>query len=376
MKKLILVVTEDKWVLTHRLPLAKKAAEQGYSVVVVTRVTKYKEEIERHGIRVIPSGISRGELRPLDEIKAILELVAIYKKERPAVVHHIGIKNILYGGLAARIVGVGSIVNAFAGLGFVYTSDHWKAALIRPILNSGLRRLHSGKGVRVIFQNPDDLELLKQLRVVRPGQSVLIRGSGVDLDHYSVVPEPFGVVTVVMAGRLLWDKGVGVYAEAGRLLKKRGVAVRLQLVGAPDTQNPSSVNEEQLRNWVAEECIEWIGYSENMPEIWAKASIAALPSFYGEGVPKSLLEAAACGCPLIATDSPGCREIVLHKENGILIPIKDPESLADAIELLVNKPQLRAKMGCKSRKIVEDHFSDKLVASRTVAVYQQLTGQE
>ncbi|TCK18108.1 glycosyltransferase involved in cell wall biosynthesis [Thiogranum longum] len=372
MKKLLLVVTEDKWVLTHRMPLIRAAIDHGFSVSVVTRITQYKEDIEKHGVEVIPVSVTRGGVNPFDEIRAIVELSSIYKRIKPDLVHHIGIKNILYGSIAARILKVPGIVNAFAGLGYIYSSEHWKARSIRPFLNMVLRLLHRGCKIRVIFQNPDDLNLMLNLGVVSSSQAVLIRSSGVDLERFSQTLEPRNNMTAVMAGRLLWDKGVGVFAEAGKLLNNRNVNVRLQLVGEPDSQNPSSVNQKQLEQWQADGYLVWSGHSEDMPGIWANSNIGVLPSFYGEGVPKTLLEAGASGRPLIATDSPGCREIVRHDFNGVLIPERDPVALADAIERLVNDPELRKRMGDNSRKIVEDEFSDKLVASQTMELYREI----
>lgn len=375
-KKLLLLITEDKWFLTHRLPLAKEAGAQGFDIVVVTCITKYKSDIESLGYRVVPLKISRGGTQPIDELRSMMALMSIYRHEKPDIVHHIGIKNILYGTFSAKRVGVKCVVNAFSGLGFLYTANHWKARLLRPLLNMVLKYLHAQDGVRVVFQNPDDMALMQRMGIVGTDQAVLIRGSGVDLERFVPAPEPEGDIRCVMAGRLLWAKGLGILAEAGRILKDRNLNVRLQLVGEPDFQNPSSVDERQLREWESAGLVEWLGYSENMPAVWLSANIGILPTFYGEGVPKVLLEAAASGRPLIATDAPGCREIVEQGENGFLVPVKDPQALADAIQMLAENPILRKRMGEKSRQIVEQHFSGKQVALSTVEVYQQLLASE
>lgn len=366
--KLLFVVTEDWYFVSHRLPLAVAAREAGFDVVVATRVGEHGETIRAAGIRLIPLGLSRRRGNPFQEI---LTLVRLYRRERPDIVHHVALKAVLYGALAARVAGVPGRVNAVTGLGWLFTSAKGITRIIRPAVRLTLAWLLKARGSLTIVQNPDDRDLL--IRSHLPEHRLrLIRGAGVDTVAFYPVPEPSGTVCIVLAARMLWDKGVGEFVEAARLLTQAGVHARFVLVGDPDPGNPASVSEASLRAWHEKNGVEWWGRRDNMPAVLHMAHIACLPS-YREGLPKSLLEAAACGLPIVTTDAPGCREIVRDGDNGFLVPVRDAQALAVALQGLIDNSVLRAEMGLRSREIVLAHFSREQIIAETLAVYRELT---
>ena len=303
-----------------------------------------------------------------------MEIVKIYRREKLDIVHHVAVKPVLYGSLAARITGVSVVVNALTGLGFIFIARGWKASILKRLVAFAYRLAFSAKNSIGIFQNPEDLKLFVDAKVINNKKGVLIRGSGVDMSHFIHIPEPAGVSIVVLASRMLWDKGVGEFVEAAKILRKDGVKCRMILVGNPDPENPASIPEETLIRWHSEGVIEWWRHREDMTEVFAKSNIVALPS-YREGLPKVLLEAASCGRAIVATDVPGCREIVRHNRNGFLIPPYDSKSLADALKTLIENPELRAKMGRRGREIVMAEFSEEIVVEQTMELYKRINPQ-
>jgi glycosyltransferase involved in cell wall biosynthesis len=375
-RKILFLVTEDWYFCSHRLPIARAAQEEGFEVVVAARISRHRACIEEEGFRVISLGMRRSGKNILHELLAGLEILKIYWQERPDLVHHVALKPVIYGSLAAMITGVPVVINALAGLGFVFASNHWKAKLLKPWVRHTLRLLLNLQRSKLILQNPDDQRLLTQSGTVSEDRTVLIRGSGVDITRFQVSPEPEnGQVVVALVARMLRDKGVAEFAEASRLLKRSGVSFRAILVGAPDPENPTSIPESQLIAWQSEGLVEWWGHRGDISSVWAQAHIAVLPTTYGEGVPKSLLEAAACGRPIIATDVPGCREIVLAGSNGLLVSVRDAASLSKAIAQLVGDRDLRLRMGAEGRKLVEQQFSESLVVARTLDLYRSMSGR-
>jgi glycosyltransferase involved in cell wall biosynthesis len=261
-------------------------------------------------------------------------------------------------------------VNAVAGLGWLFTSTKGMMRLIRPVVRWTLARLLNAQGSRTIVQNPEDRALL--IRTHLPETHLrLIRGAGVDTISFHPVPEPSGSVCIVLAARMLWDKGIGEFVEAARLLTEAGVKARFLLVGDPDPGNPASVSEATLHAWHGHNGVEWWKRRENMPDIFHTTHIACLPS-YREGLPKVLLEAAACGLPIVTTDVPGCREIVREGDNGFLVPVRDAPALAGALRRLIDNVALRAEMGRRAREIVLAEFSQERVITETLAVYHEL----
>ena len=369
--KLLYFVTEDWYFCSHRLALAIAAQKAGYEVVVVTRVNQHAELIRSHGLKLIHFELSRRSRNPFIEFGMIWRLLRIYREEQPDIVHHVALKPVLYGSIAARLTGVPAVVNALAGLGFLFISKHFQARVIRLLVESAFRLLFNDPNVRVIFQNPDDMALLTSHGVLVTKQGVLIRGSGVCTLQFNVTPEVYGLPLVVLASRMLWDKGIAEFVEAVRQLRGQGVAARFALVGEGDPDNPASISNKQLSQWQNEGIIEWWGQRDDMPRVFAQSHIVCLPS-YREGLPKVLVEAAACGRPIIATDVPGCREIVHDGENGLLVPAKDFYALANALRQLIDNPSLRIAMGKRGREIVESKFSIEHVVTQTLTLYKEL----
>ena len=370
-KKLLFLATEDWYFCSHRLPPARAAQAAGYDVVVATRVDLRGAEIMAEGFKLVPIGLRRRSRNPFREVAAIAEIAQIYRRERPDIVHHVALKPVLYGSLAALLVRRPAVVNALAGMGFLFTSTSRTASVLRSAVSRIFRvLLNAGRSV-LILQNPDDEAMLVSGGLVAPSRVRLIRGSGVDIERFAPTPEPGGTPVVMLPSRMLWDKGVGEFVAAAGALRVRGVVARFVLVGDGDADNPASIPDAQLKAWHDSGLIECWGRCEDMPAALAQAHIVCLPS-YREGLPKVLLEAAACARALVATDAPGCREIVRHGENGLLVPLRDAASLADAFERLLGDPALRFRMGQKGRHMVELEFSEAKVAQETLAVYREM----
>tara|TARA_Y100001960_G_scaffold120171_1_gene128541 strand:- start:1553 stop:2686 length:1134 start_codon:yes stop_codon:yes gene_type:complete len=365
--KLLFVVTEDWYFVSHRLSLAMAACEAGYDVAVATRARQHVEMIQRAGVRVIPFELSRRAGNPVLEL---LRLLSLYRREHPDIVHHVALKPVFLGALAARLAGIPTQVNAVAGLGWLFISRsriaRWMSLSIRWIL----ARLLNTPRCRVIVQNPNDAELLKEAGVTESNLR-MIRGAGVDASEFSPSPESPEPICVVLASRILWDKGLSEFVQAARQLKKEGVKASFILVGNPDLDNPASVPEATLYAWQKEKVVEWWGHRDDMVAVFHAAHIVCLPS-YREGLPKVLLEAAACGRPIVTTDVPGCREVVREGENGLLVPARNAQALSEALHCLIKNPELRAQMGLRSREIMLKDFSLEKVIAQTLSVYKEL----
>lgn len=372
MPKLLFFVTEDWYFCSHRLPLALAAMAAGFDVVLLTRFHSQREFIESAGIRTIDIPMRRRSMNPLRELMTLRHIASAFRQERPDIVHLVALKPVVYGGIIARLTGVHRVVSAITGLGYVFTSRQRKASLLRPILTKLLRSLLNRPHSKVILQNPDDNGLLVESGAVAQDMTVLIRGSGIDVATFVPNPEEPGPPVVLFASRMLWDKGVGEFVAAAEILHRQGTTARFVLVGTPDPENPASVPEYQLGAWHEAGVVEWWGRRNDMPGVFRQSHVVCLPTSYGEGVPKVLLEAAACGRPIIASDAPGCREIVRHGENGMLVPAKNSEALAAAIDQLLHNPGLRRTMGARGREIAVREFSLDKVVAETLAVYEDL----
>lgn len=368
--KLLFFVTEDWYFCSHRLPLAIAARDAGFDVAVATRVNSHAGAITQEGIRVIPLRLSRGGKNPLREWHTLWALFRVLRQEKPDILHNVAVKPVLYGSLAARFAGTDRVVNALAGLGHLFAVRE-RAGFLRNVVKLAFRLLLRGHG-RVIVQNPDDLRLLESSGAIVPGQAVLIRGSGVDLSRFTPSPEPSAAPLIVFAARLLWDKGVKEFVEAARTLKKEGASARFIIVGAPDVENHAAIPNEQLDAWSTEGAVECWGHRTDMAEILAASTLFCLPSYYGEGVPKVLLEAAASGRPIITTDMPGCREVVEDGINGFLVKPRDPNGLAQAMRELLADSNLRLRMGVASRQRAEAAFGIEAVTTQTLKLYNEL----
>lgn len=376
-KKIIYLVAEDWYFCSHRLPIARAARDAGFEVVVATRVNQHADFIEQEGFRLIPLQMRRRSKNPIRELGAVLEIINIYRRDRPDIVHHVALKPVLYGALAARFTGVSAVVNALAGLGYVFSSSQTRAKILKLFVRAAFRALLNRQNSVVLLQNPDDRRMLIESKTIFPERTALISGSGVNTVRFKLSQEPEdGPVLVTLVARMLRDKGILEFVEASKLLKQQGIQFRAVLVGTPDPDNPTSIPVSQLEAWQAEGLVEWWGQNDDIPGVWAQSHISVLPSSYGEGVPMSLIEAAACGRPIITTDMPGCREIVKHEKNGLLVPIKDPKALADAICRLIEDPGLRRQMGQEGRKLVEKEFAESIVVTQTLNLYQTMLGEQ
>ena len=373
--RLLYLITEDWYFWSHRLDLARHATQAGFDVLIATRVTEHGDRIKREGFRLLPLRLHRRSRNPFAELAALLELVRLYRRERPAIVHHVALKPIVYGSIAAWWSGVPNVINAFAGLGYVFTDQKRQSGVLGICLQYMYRILLRLNKSVVIFQNREDRDLLIEENIVTLEHTRIIPGSGVDTKVFDLGPSPSGRPVVMLAARMLWDKGIGDFVEAVRRLKSEKVSARFVLVGRCDEHNPAAIEQDQLEAWVEEGLIEWWQHREDMPSVFSDATIVVLAS-YREGLPKALLEAAACGKPLVATDVPGCREIVSHGINGFLVPPRNPDALAAAIDSLLRDSALRAKMGQAGREAVLRSFSVEKVTGQLLALYRELLARD
>ena len=367
--RLLYVVTEDWYFLSHRLPMARAARDAGFEVHVATRVVDGAAAIRAEGFVLHPVPFVRGRVSPLGTLATIRALAQIYRTVAPAIAHHVSLQSAVLGSLAAWGRSVRA-VNALTGFGYTFTSGSARALVLRPILSAFLRLLLNRPGQTVLVQNADDRAGVLSLGIAAE-RIVTIPGSGVDVEALRPLPEPPGPPTIAFVGRLLADKGIHTLIRAQRLLRQRGSNVELLIAGTPDPANPASVSQQDAEGFGREPGITWLGHVQDIAAVWARAHIAVLPS-RREGLPKSLLEAAACGRPMIATDVPGCREIVRPGETGLLVPYDDAPALADAIETLAGSPALCADYGAAARRLIVERFSAAAIGRQTVDLYRSL----
>ncbi|MCO7622423.1 MULTISPECIES: glycosyltransferase family 4 protein [Pseudomonas] len=372
MKPVLLIVGNDaKYFLSHRLPVALSAKEKGYDVHIATPEGPSVPEVERLGFKYHRLSFSRSGTNPLVELWALISICILCWKVRPKIMHLVTIKPVLYGGIAARISPVMGVLAAIPGLGFIFMAEGVRARVLRSVI-SFMYRIALGKSnLRAVFQNPDDQRALSKIGAISAGKSILIRGSGVDLSQYRYVAEDAGVPVVTFAARLLRDKGVFEFIDAARLLKARGMKVHFKLAGDLDTGNPTSVTEDQLANWMAEGVVECLGYCNDMSTLLTHSHLIVLPS-YREGLPKVLVEAAACGRAVITTDVPGCRDAIDPDVSGLLVPVRDAKALADAIQCLLDAPERRREMGKAGRALAERAFAIESIVEQHMKIYNAL----
>lgn len=367
--RLLFLVTEDWYFMSHRLPMARAAKKAGFEVHVATAVTRNKAEIEAEGFILHPLLWSRGSKNPVGLFREIIEIAKLYRKVRPRLVHHVALKPVIFGQLAATGMALAS-VNMVAGLGSGFIGQGLKAKLMRTILSGTLRFVLNRARAITVVQNEDDRRALISLGIW-PESLRLVPGSGVDTDVLQPLPEPDGPITVGIAARMLEDKGIRPLVEAQAILRRRGQDIGLLLAGDPDPANRSSLSEDEMKDFATRPGVEWLGHVNSIKDLWARCHIAALPS-RREGMPKSLLEAAAFGRPIIATDVPGCRDVGAQNENALLVPVDDAVAIANAIERLAKDKNLRTSFGRKSRERAETRFSSQAIGEKIVAIYQSL----
>jgi len=367
-KKTLLYVTTQDWVfIGNRLPMARAARDAGFDVHVATHVQDKGDAIRAEGFTLHPIPFRRG-LSPLAILSTILALRRIKRDMKPDLIHHVGLQICVPGGLSSLGMTTPQI-NAMTGLGHTFTADTMSARVLRVVISAVLRFLLNRDNSITLVQNPDDRRVLEDAGI-DARRIALIPGSGVDTDRLQPMKEPDGPVTVGFAGRLLAEKGIRALVEAHRMLRARGVDVNLLIAGEPDPRNPASVSLDEAKAWNDEPGIEWLGHIDDISALWKRAHIAALPS-HREGLPISLLEAAACGKPMIATDAPGCREIVIDRQTGLLVPVENAKALAEAIAELIASKELRERYGAAARRLVVEKMSAKAIGTQTVALYEK-----
>ena len=370
-RKILFVVNDAGFFKSHRLQLAQEALGRGYEPVVVCGAFTGEETLGEYGIRSRSFDLSRSGLNPLRDLNTVLGLLRIYRQEAPDIVHHVTIKPVIYGTLASRFARVPAVVNAIPGMGFVFTRQGFGARVIRSLVNLLYRIALSHDNMRFIFQNREDLQSFVAHTVIPEQLTHLIRGSGVDLDEFPFTPEPQGAPSFVLVARMLSDKGVREFVEAARAVRRMRPEWRCVLVGAIDPGNPSSLTEAELEAWHAEGVVEWLGHRTDVREILSQSHVVCLPS-YREGLPKSLLEASAIGRPMIASNVPGCREVVRDGITGLLVEPRDARALADAMLRLGDDQELRRRMGVAARARAVALYSIEDVVHDTFLIYDEL----
>lgn len=368
--KILYVLTEDWFFFTHRLVVARASRAAGYEVVIAAREAAHGEAIRSEGFELVDLPTMRRAFPLWAEPYNIWSLYRLIMKVRPTLIDLVALKPAFFGTIAARLAGKTPVFCTLTGLGFVFTSESVKARILRPFVTMVLRYFLGHPSVNVVVQNREDKALLLRLRLITDERCHIVLGSGVDAARFLPLPPPEGPVTCAVVCRMLGDKGVNDVVEACRILRARGKAVRMLLVGPEDPLNPTAISRVQLNDWQKEGVIEWLGPMADLREVWKRAHIALLPS-HREGLPMALLEAAACSRPIITTATTGCAEVVQDGVNGLLVPVKDPASVADSIERLAGDSILRERMGAAGRARVERLFAAPIVAAQTIGLYKR-----
>ena len=371
MKKLFIIVNHDWFFLSHRKDVAVAAKDAGWDVTIVSSNTGKFEDIELLGLKVINLPINATGMNPFEEWKTYNFLRKLYKKEKPDVVHHVGLKTILWGGLAAKLTNVKGVVNAVSGLGVMFSEG--KLSLIARGVLAALRFSHHRNGIKVIFQNHEDEVLFLNNHVTKKENVIFIKGSGVDLKKFAYVPVPnTSPIKVIFTGRMVKEKGVVVLSEAAEKLRQEYEGKVEFLLCGKLSDNPKAMNRDELESLCDGKYFQWLGHRTDVKELLEQSQIMAFPSYYREGVPKSLIEAAAIGRPIVTCNSIGCKDTVEDKKNGYLIPIKDSNTLAEKLKILFEDYELRKRMGEESRKIAERDFSIDVVIQKHLEAYSSL----
>jgi glycosyltransferase involved in cell wall biosynthesis len=374
MSKIILFANTDWYLYNFRRSLALAVQAAGHDVLLISPPGEYGARFGELGLRWMPlAAMDRRSLNPWREVRALAELVALFRRERPTLVHDFTIKCAVYGSLAAMLTGVPARINAVAGLGYVFASDDRRARLLRPLVRTLMRFALRGRRSRLILQNRDDARMFERHGLIEDARVRVIAGSGVDCTRFVPRSRPRNEPPrVLLAARLLWEKGLAEYVQASRSLRAQGRRVRFLLAGASDPGNPAAVPEATVRGWADEGAIEWTGHVDDMPKLFASTDIFVLPSYYREGLPRSLIEAAACAIPRITTDMPGCRDAVTDGVDGMVVPPKNADALSAAIARLLDAPELARKLGLAARTKALAEFDERIVIRRTLETYGEV----
>ena len=369
MLKILLFANTDWYIYNFRLSLARDLRDQGHEVILLSPPGNFQKLLQENDFQLISFPLSRQGINPLYEIWTLWQLIRIYHKVQPDIVHHFTIKPVIYGSLAAHFLHIRRIINSITGLGHLFIDPSPITRLLR-IVAKWLYRI-SLRDTQVIFENPEDRDIFIKNRLLKAEHSHLIMGTGVDVEKFHPVNKNNDILVVLFSSRMLATKGVLEYMEAVRILKQNGFKARFALAGTTDPGNPASVTDGQIESWDQSGLVEWWGWREDMPNTLAQTDIFCLPS-YREGVPNALIEACACGLPIVTTDVPGCRDVVTHGFNGLLVPVKNAFALADALQTLINSPELRQTMGTAGRETAINKFSSTKVNAETLGVYRIL----
>jgi len=368
-KRILFVVNVDWFFVSHRLPIALAAIADGYEVHLACSITDKLDYLKSLSITVHEVNFSRGGLALINELKTMFLIKKLLDKVKPKIVHSVTIKPVVYVGLLTRFNSKISKVSSISGLGYVFIANGLKAYFLKYVVISLYRIIFSGKSHVIIFQNSHDYNILFDAHVFDMRNGVIIRGSGVDLKDYPYLPEPAFPKKIIMASRLLYDKGVSEYVEAAKILKQRGFKVDFLLVGAVDKENPNGILDKDFKSWSNEGFVSVLGYRRDIAKLIQESSIAVLPSYYGEGLPKFLIEAAACGRAVITTDHPGCRDAIEPNKTGLLIPVKNEYALADAISYLLENNSVRMNFGVSGRALAEKEYGIEKVVEKHIKIY-------
>ena len=372
-KKLLILINNLSFFISHRLPIAEAALGKGFDVVIgygELGGADYKL-LEQKGFDIKYIPMHRGGINPLKDLKTLIYIWKFFKKERPDIAHMITIKPYLYGGIISRLVGVPSLVSAVSGLGTLFISKDLKIRLLRLLLYPIYKLTFNHHNQKVIVQNEDDLNVLVEWGVLNLTKIKLLRGSGVKLENFINLNESSGTPIICFAARILRDKGIYEFVDAARLLKERGVQARFFIAGELDSNNRTGLNLDDFNKLKEEACVEILGYQKNIAILYAKSHIICLPS-YREGLPKSLIEAAAASRAVVTTDVPGCRDAIIPNKTGLLVPVKNHQKLADALQWLIEHPQERVAMGKAGRKLAEKEFLIEKIVQSHLDIYQEL----
>ena len=371
MTKLHFVVNEDWAFISHFFERAVAAQYAGYNVGISAHCGEKRVVLESSGFAIYPHNISRSGTNPLVEIRNLFAMVKVFRSSKPDIIHLIALKPIVIGAIAARIYGKAQVVCAPIGMGYLFSSSDRKARLLQPLVRFVLRRLLNFKNTQVIIENDEDCESLVSGNFVKMINIQVIKGAGVDLSLYKAIPENLDAQVVTMFSRVLRDKGVLDYVEAAKIVHREFPNAVFQLVGDCDPGNPTSFSENEVRSWESAGSIRWLGYRNDVPALLAASNIVCLPS-YREGLPKTLIEACAAQRAIVATDVTGCREVVTHGSNGLLVPVRNPEQLATAISQLLGDQVQRTTFAKNGRLRAENEFASPIVIEQTLAVYKKV----
>ena len=371
-KKLFIVVNQDWFFLSHRLPIGVAAKEDGYDVTIISEDTGVSNKIRETGLKTIDLPINKAGTNIKDEIKTFFFLYKLFRREKPDIVHLVGLKTMLWGSLACRLAGVNAMVSAVCGLGVLFDEEHAHSFMTRSILEV-LRVTHNKKRLAVIFQNNDDKAIFLNAKIMKEEQCAFTNGSGITLQNYDYTPEPTdGLIRIIFTARMVEDKGTLVLIDAAKKLESEYKGkVQFLLCGGLDT-NPNGITKEILESRCDGEYIQWLGHRKDVLELLRQSHIMAFPSWYREGLPKSVIEAEAIGRPVVTTDSVGCRDTVIDGKNGHMIPIKDSDALAMALKKLLDNPELRQTMGKNARDFAVSKFDIKDVVKAHLDVYKSV----